>query len=131
MCGWRGCVFFFNDTATTEIYTLSLHAALPIYLVAKPGKTFRGVAKFLGLPVESARLKRAIRNSSFKALANQEKKRGFVEAVPIDNRVFFRKGKVGDWRNHLSPEQARRLIDDHREVMRAHGYLKADDSPVF
>src|ERR1044072_1443156 len=23
-------VFFFNDTATTEIYTLSLHAALPI-----------------------------------------------------------------------------------------------------
>src|SRR2546427_7960052 len=26
--------FFFNDTATTEIYTLSLHDALPIY--AKP-----------------------------------------------------------------------------------------------
>src|SRR3989442_1644886 len=25
-------VFFFNDTATTEIYTLSLHDALPIYL---------------------------------------------------------------------------------------------------
>src|SRR3712207_6984364 len=29
-------VFFFNDTATTEIYTLSLHDALPIY-VPKPG----------------------------------------------------------------------------------------------
>src|SRR5260370_483626 len=26
-------VFFFNDTATTEIYTLSLHDALPIWLV--------------------------------------------------------------------------------------------------
>src|SRR5450432_775122 len=25
-----GCFFFFNDTATTEIYTLSLHDALPI-----------------------------------------------------------------------------------------------------
>src|SRR3982751_7126041 len=24
------CCFFFNDTATTEIYTLSLHDALPI-----------------------------------------------------------------------------------------------------
>src|SRR3712207_8606472 len=24
-------IFFFNDTATTEIYTLSLHYALPIY----------------------------------------------------------------------------------------------------
>src|SRR4051794_41963807 len=29
----RTCLvfFFFNDTATTEIYTLSLHDALPIY----------------------------------------------------------------------------------------------------
>src|SRR5688572_32329157 len=25
------CFFFFNDTATTEIYTLSLHDALPIF----------------------------------------------------------------------------------------------------
>src|SRR5579859_486251 len=25
------CRFFFNDTATTEIYTLSLHDALPIF----------------------------------------------------------------------------------------------------
>src|SRR2546421_5763989 len=26
--------FFFNDTATTEIYTLSLHDALPIFLAS-------------------------------------------------------------------------------------------------
>src|SRR3989339_2104826 len=26
-------LFFFNDTATTEIYTLSLHDALPIYRI--------------------------------------------------------------------------------------------------
>src|SRR2546423_13254843 len=32
---WLTCIlffFFFNDTATTEIYTLSLHDALPISL---------------------------------------------------------------------------------------------------
>src|SRR6266498_1982832 len=29
--------FFFNDTATTEIYTLSLHDALPICLVGHAG----------------------------------------------------------------------------------------------
>ena len=29
--GGGGVCFFFNDTATTEIYTLSLHDALPIY----------------------------------------------------------------------------------------------------
>src|SRR5256886_16636478 len=33
------CYFFFNDTATTEIYTLSLHDALPISSTAafQPG----------------------------------------------------------------------------------------------
>src|SRR2546429_6348920 len=41
------CFFFFNDTATTEIYTLSLHDALPIYgdRIAAGGQTSR-------LPVE-------------------------------------------------------------------------------
>src|SRR5260370_19523425 len=31
-------IFFFNDTATTEIYTLSLHDALPIYVNFNDGK---------------------------------------------------------------------------------------------
>src|SRR4051794_41913422 len=34
--------FFFNDTATTEIYTLSLHDALPIW---PPGKWPRQLAR--------------------------------------------------------------------------------------
>src|SRR3712207_8340640 len=32
------CFFFFNDTATTEIYTLSLHDALPILRQALEGE---------------------------------------------------------------------------------------------
>src|SRR5258708_31496464 len=32
--------FFFNDTATTEIYTLSLHDALPIYFLLYRFTTF-------------------------------------------------------------------------------------------
>src|SRR3989304_4269271 len=32
-------VFFFNDTATTEIYTLSLHDALPISVLLLPAET--------------------------------------------------------------------------------------------
>src|SRR3712207_7497625 len=38
--------FFFNDTATTEIYTLSLHDALPIFL-----EVLAGVAAVRPLPV--------------------------------------------------------------------------------
>src|SRR3990172_7041473 len=35
-------VFFFNDTATTEIYTLSLHDALPIFLRRWPPASLAG-----------------------------------------------------------------------------------------
>src|SRR2546426_12651609 len=40
--------FFFNDTATTEIYTLSLHDALPISPFARSGSS-RGDAAPLAL----------------------------------------------------------------------------------
>src|SRR2546422_9551342 len=32
----KSIIFFFNDTATTEIYTLSLHDALPISRAVRP-----------------------------------------------------------------------------------------------
>src|SRR5687768_18188356 len=42
-------MFFFNATATTEIYTLSLHDALPIWLIPKGRVTSYGaIAKSLG-----------------------------------------------------------------------------------
>src|SRR2546429_1808600 len=37
--------FFFNDTATTEIYTLSLHDALPIYRVLLDDRLAQAVAR--------------------------------------------------------------------------------------
>src|SRR6266700_7549014 len=44
--------FFFNDTATTEIYTLSLHDALPISRVPRgapgPHRLGRGLDRLVG-----------------------------------------------------------------------------------
>ena len=49
-----GVFFFFNDTATTEIYTLSLHDALPISLshplLHQKGPTARCDAAFFTRP---------------------------------------------------------------------------------
>src|SRR2546430_3934048 len=54
MSGWPSCFttiwlpslccasFFFNDTATTEIYTLSLHDALPIFHSGRVRRRERG-----------------------------------------------------------------------------------------
>src|SRR3712207_7458305 len=43
--------FFFNDTATTEIYTLSLHDALPIYATAPRTRAARAAAAPAGIAV--------------------------------------------------------------------------------
>src|SRR2546429_4330046 len=44
MCGHQSAIFFFfNDTATTEIYTLSLHDALPIF---SPATVVKGSTMF-------------------------------------------------------------------------------------
>src|SRR3989442_14460465 len=52
--------FFFNDTATTEIYTLSLHDALPIYgLPARPGER---LLPELGNPVDAGARHRLVRS---------------------------------------------------------------------
>src|SRR3712207_8200549 len=40
-------LFFFNDTATTEIYTLSLHDALPIWFYEHSGLDVWGTARAL------------------------------------------------------------------------------------
>src|SRR2546428_6430092 len=58
ICSLIFIFFFFNDTATTEIYTLSLHDALPI--------SCRLVSKFS-------------HTSSFRQSAEYKLKRGFVD----------------------------------------------------
>src|SRR5690349_24939069 len=48
------CFFFFNDTATTEVYTLSLHDALPIsgaQIIRRPGMPFQEPATFVSFGV--------------------------------------------------------------------------------
>src|SRR2546426_10528342 len=46
--------FFFNDTATTEIYTLSLHDALPIYRHLGAKMTVTQVRPVANFPIANA-----------------------------------------------------------------------------
>src|SRR2546429_7330272 len=48
--------FFFNDTATTEIYTLSLHDALPISRAIGENLSFRvAIFRWVGINEQSGR----------------------------------------------------------------------------
>src|SRR5438445_13830114 len=48
--------FFFNDSATTEIYTLSLHDALPICLIMEGAEFTENIINGVERPVKAAEL---------------------------------------------------------------------------
>src|SRR2546426_5912339 len=56
--------FFFNDTATTEIYTLSLHDALPILVDVIPGRVPQPLAERVHLAGDDAQDRKSTRLNS-------------------------------------------------------------------
>ncbi|WP_169566588.1 sulfotransferase domain-containing protein [Sneathiella limimaris] len=92
-------------------------------MLFKPGATFSKLAKFLGINPPKNILAKAIKNSSFKSLKEQEKKDGFIERSD-KAESFFRSGKAGGWRQELTEEQVKRVVDVHGEKMAEYGYLK-------
>jgi hypothetical protein len=95
-----------------------------------PEKTFSAAVHFAELPSEPERIRKAIRFSRFEELRAQEEARGFRER-PHADKVFFRKGQIGSWRETLSTEQAQEITRDHGEVMKRFGYLGQNGDPIF
>ncbi|MBF0410875.1 MAG: sulfotransferase domain-containing protein [Candidatus Riflebacteria bacterium] len=85
-------------------------------------ETFEKAVRFVGLSHTNYQIQKAIDFSSFEELQEQEEKSGFKERSTAAQK-FFRKGKVGSWREELTKEQVERIINDHREVMQRFGYL--------
>src|SRR3712207_7852361 len=93
MC--RVIFFFFNDTATTEIYTLSLHDALPIFVLEKAKRLVEcghDVVIFLDSITRLARAYNALAPASGKVLSGgvdanalHKPKRFFGAARSIEN----------------------------------------------
>jgi hypothetical protein len=113
----------------TKAPGLTLHLMRYEDMTKAPVKAFGKLVKFLGLPKDPARLRKAIKFSSFRELARQEKRTAFVEARPDGKTPFFRAGQSGSWRGALTDDQVAALIDVHREAMVELGYLTRDGKP--
>lgn len=94
-----------------------------------PEETFARAVRFLDLPEDEERLRKAIRFSAFDVVKAQEAETAFRERPPgIES--FFREGHSGGWRDSLSEEQVARIVADHGAVMRQLGYLDEDGVPL-
>lgn len=95
-----------------------------------PVSAFGSALNFMELSINSDKLNRAIAACRFEKLAAQEEKEGFIDR-PLNNKKFFRKGIVGDWRETLIASQIDRVIQSHSTAMRRFGYLDDHNSPLF
>src|SRR5246500_4169466 len=84
------CFFFFNDTATTEIYTLSLHDALPISL--RPAT-----------PAPSVRYRRARPAGAGPRSRSEEHTSELQSQSNIVCRLLLEKKKKGEVRMTIAP----------------------------
>jgi hypothetical protein len=87
-------------------------------MVAAPRPAAAAIAQFLGgravvLAQDAARLDAVVRASDFEHMRRDQGR--WSSERPAGMPAFVRKGVVGDWRNHFSSEQARRLADKFRE----------------
>ncbi|CAN1137019.1 Flavonol 3-sulfotransferase [Linum perenne] len=88
-----------------------------------PKPQVRKLASFLGKPFgegdDDAQVENVIWRSSFDRLKD----------LDLTNDLFFRRGEVGDWRNHLMPEVAKRFDDITRMKFQSCGlYLHEEEA---
>jgi hypothetical protein len=91
-------------------------------MLREPQKTFGALAQHLLFKPNDEQLVDAVDRSSFERLREQEEKAGFKER-PEEAERFFREGRAGQWKDVLTPEQIKRIVDAHGEQMQRFGYL--------
>ena len=120
--GWVWVCFFFNDTATTEIYTLSLHDALPIsaYVFSGNGSYDSMLSNLAGVPGELAKPLVRIANDLYKGKGDKALSKALTtgtELIPWSNypvgayqfRAYVLNQRIREWLNpgYLSRMKAR------------------------
>jgi hypothetical protein len=126
-----------SDTYSYEVFgswsenvrswTLNAHRGLHVVryedLLADPHGAFGAVLRFLGLhvTVTRSRLEKAIEQSSFRVLQEQEQRQGFKEKTDKAEK-FFREGKAGQWKTQLSQQQVDMVVAAHQNQMARFGY---------
>jgi hypothetical protein len=117
LMSWKNHVQSWKKQSVIPVYSVRYEDMLQ-----KPVETFGGIVRFLSLEYEEERLKRAINNSDFRTLQNMEKEKGFNEKMQ-KCKQFFWKGKIGNYRDYLSEEQIKKIVEYNYDTMKEFGYI--------
>ena len=93
---------------------------------------FKGIVEFINKTlnikekINNDKLKNSVNSTYFDTLKKEEKKSGFVEAVPLKKdgkkNPFFNLGPENDWKKILDVDRQKRLTDIFKEDLIDLGY---------
>ncbi len=106
----------------TEKSSFPVHVVRYEDMLFKPEETFAAAASFSGLNFSLKQIRKAVEFSNIKELQRQEQEKGFKEKAP-GATSFFRKGETGGWQTALSDEEVKKIIEQHKSVMKKFGYI--------
>jgi hypothetical protein len=125
LLSWSNHILSWVDSAPFPVCLLRYED-----MKSQPLETFTKAIRFAGLDYTREQISKAIDFSLFDVVQQLEEAEGFREKNSASSR-FFRKGQIGSWREELNETQAKRIVDDHREVMRRFGYLDENGKIIY
>ena len=92
----------------------------------EPYAQLKRLAEFLGCPfteeeLESGSVDMILELCSLRSLSDLEINKSGKNVNGVDYKFYFRKGEVGDWKNHLNPEMESRIDMIIEEKLRGSG----------
>ncbi|KAF8118788.1 hypothetical protein N665_0002s0097, partial [Sinapis alba] len=94
----------------------------------EPYAQLKRLAEFLGCPFtedeeESGDVNKILELCSLCSLRDMEANKSGKNVNGVDHKFFFRKGEVGDWKNHLTPEMESKIDMIIEEKLRGSGLI--------
>lgn len=94
-------------------------------LINNPKNEFLKILEYLkniiNFDIDEQKLNKAIIDTSFDNLSKMELQNGFIEQSW--KRNFFRKGKIGDWKESLDNKLSKKIEDTFHKEMKYLGYI--------
>lgn len=115
--GWSGHVASWLDQTDIPVCLVRYED-----IKADAARTVIRALHFAGHPATEEEVARAISATDFERLRAQEREAGFREAPSQGTGPFFRRGKVGGWRDELTAAQAKRIEEANAAMMSRLGY---------
>ena len=94
-------------------------------IISDTQNTFTKIIKYLNkidnIKIDNEKIKSCINLTSFKNLRKIEEEKGFIEKG--FGEFFFRKGKVGDWKDKLNQNLVKKIEEKFKLEMKELGYI--------